>query len=278
MSTDDEYHSVQGFFLVSNSMHDPKDDVYLSAIQKMREDARLIRKQKFGETPEQKIFRLKTQFYRALYWTIEGTKSLLDWAFGVTILYGGLGLLLKIVQVVSRIHFVRWPFEFLDSVYDRHGFAAGALVVAAYLLALFFIAPLISKLCISLWVGVLKRIPDRICGVDTIIAVPVALALMVGSLLLLAIPSHWPYRFYVILRWVVFASGIGYALGCYEMEKPAWARIMASLAIIYNPLLPFHFARSQWQIINLLAALAFVVLVWKFRQAQSDEREILGSR
>ena len=48
------------------------------------------------------------------------------------------------------------------------------------------------------------------------------LALAAAVMLLLAIPSIWPYGYFVILRWVVAGSAAYIAYLAYEANRTAW--------------------------------------------------------
>lgn len=48
-----------------------------------------------------------------------------------------------------------------------------------------------------------------------------------GILLLLAIPSWWPYGFYTLLRWVICVASIYVAYGFYKSKVIGWPLFLA---------------------------------------------------
>jgi len=84
--------------------------------------------------------------------------------------------------------------------------------------------------------------------------------------MLLGALGKWPYGYYGLLRWVVCAAAVftAYYGSAWQRYGAAW--LFGFLAILFNPLEPIHLSRPTWQLIDVLAALAFVgagVVVWK---------------
>ena len=70
-----------------------------------------------------------------------------------------------------------------------------------------------------------------------------------------------PYGYYTFLRWIVCLSS---ALSAYRSEQsPAWRTTLICLSVIFNPFLPFHSSRLNWQIVDVLAAALFVWFSFK---------------
>jgi hypothetical protein len=77
--------------------------------------------------------------------------------------------------------------------------------------------------------------------------------MLVGAL------GSWPYGYYILLRWIVCAVAIVFALHGNFVES-AWAIwVFGSLAILFNPLVPVHLSRNAWAPIDVASAIAFVV-------------------
>lgn len=76
-----------------------------------------------------------------------------------------------------------------------------------------------------------------------------------GIMLLLAIPSIWPYSYYQILRWVVTLVACYSAYTAHESKQNNWMFIMIGIAILFNPIAPIHFKKSTWTIFNLMTAI-----------------------
>lgn len=84
-------------------------------------------------------------------------------------------------------------------------------------------------------------------------------------MLLLAIPSIWPYGYYQLLRWVVL--GIGVYLGYLSIKKEniTWTIIMGVIAIAFNPFFPFHLDKEVWVVIDFITSILFLTSIWKIK-------------
>ena len=83
-------------------------------------------------------------------------------------------------------------------------------------------------------------------------------AIVAAVILLLAIPSIWPYAYYQILRWVVTAAALYIAYVAYRLGRKSWVGVMIAMAVLFNPLLPIHLDKEMWSIIDFVAAVAFL--------------------
>ena len=73
-----------------------------------------------------------------------------------------------------------------------------------------------------------------------------------GLLLLAILP--FPYAYYILLRLVVTAVSGYCAFLLYKDNSMGWAFAFAILAILFNPLVPFHMDKSSWMIFDIVAA------------------------
>lgn len=78
-----------------------------------------------------------------------------------------------------------------------------------------------------------------------------------GLLLLIAIPSGWPYSFYVFLRWMVALSAVYVSSEFCKSRIFGWAFVFGGLALLFNPVFPFYLAKASWAPIDLIAAVLF---------------------
>jgi hypothetical protein len=74
-------------------------------------------------------------------------------------------------------------------------------------------------------------------------------------LVLWAIGQH-SHSYYVLLRWVIFATAAWGAYRAYQDLHREWIFVLMhiALAILFNPILPFTFQKSTWIILNILSA------------------------
>ena len=85
------------------------------------------------------------------------------------------------------------------------------------------------------------------------------LSLLAGAMLLLAIPSMWPYGYYQLLRWVVSGVAAYNAYGAYHAKKQNWMFIMISVAVLFNPIAPFFLAKQTWVILDVIVAITMFI-------------------
>ncbi len=84
-------------------------------------------------------------------------------------------------------------------------------------------------------------------------------------LLLLAIPSGWPYGYYVFLRWVATISAIFLVWIAYDLKKTFWLFSMGIVAILFNPIIPIHLDKEIWGVIDFIIAILFLVSIFKIK-------------
>lgn len=89
--------------------------------------------------------------------------------------------------------------------------------------------------------------------------------LAVGIFLLGALGS-WPYAYYQLLRWVVCGVGAYTAYMAYESGRTSWAWVFGVIAVLFNPIVPFYFARDTWQVLDLVAAIPFLAFPFTKRK------------
>ncbi|WP_414633329.1 DUF6804 family protein [Acidisarcina polymorpha] len=86
-------------------------------------------------------------------------------------------------------------------------------------------------------------------------------ALVVAGFLLLAIPSHWPYVFYVLLRLTVCAIGLYLARTSFLAGRTVWVWIFGVVAVVFNPILSMRMHRSDWSTLDMIVAAIFILWV-----------------
>lgn len=77
-------------------------------------------------------------------------------------------------------------------------------------------------------------------------------------MLLLAIPTFWPYGYFIILRWVVTGVALYLAYSAYEGGKMGWTWTMGIIAVLFNPIAPIYLTKDVWIAIDIIAALIFL--------------------
>lgn len=88
------------------------------------------------------------------------------------------------------------------------------------------------------------------------------LCLASGVVLLLAIPTGWPYSFYILLRWAICISALIVAYGFYRSSLQGWALVFGAIAFLFNPLFPVYLNKNSWVGIDLISAVLFFVAAY----------------
>lgn len=82
-----------------------------------------------------------------------------------------------------------------------------------------------------------------------------SLSILAGILLLLGIPTGWPYSYYVMLRIIIFISAIIIAVNFYPSK---WEFIYALIACLFNPIFPIYLNKTAWVPIDFIAAILYL--------------------
>ena len=89
---------------------------------------------------------------------------------------------------------------------------------------------------------------------------------MSGILLLLGIPTGWPYSYYILLRWVIFISSGLVSYGFYKSNIFGWALIFIAVAFFFNPIFPVYMNKSSWVIMDFIVAALFFLAAFASRK------------
>ncbi|MBI3317659.1 MAG: hypothetical protein HYZ90_00730 [Candidatus Omnitrophica bacterium] len=74
-------------------------------------------------------------------------------------------------------------------------------------------------------------------------------------LLLLAIPSGWPYGYYTLLRWVVCSTAGYLAYVRYKEKGGALPFFFGIIAVLFNPIVPVRLSKSDWSLMDFGVAI-----------------------
>ena len=86
--------------------------------------------------------------------------------------------------------------------------------------------------------------------------------LLAAAFLFLALIDGWPYGFFTLLRFVVFAISAYVAWMSYEAKKEKWVWIFGFLAVLFNPFIVIHLNREIWSVIDLIVGLFMIISVF----------------
>lgn len=83
--------------------------------------------------------------------------------------------------------------------------------------------------------------------------------LIAAAFLFLAIFDGWPYGFFTLLRFVVFACSTYVAWVAHEAQKKKWVWIFGFFAVLFNPFIVIHLDREIWSVIDLIVGVFMVI-------------------
>ena len=86
--------------------------------------------------------------------------------------------------------------------------------------------------------------------------------IIAATFLFVALFDGWPYGFFTLLRFVVFASSAYVAYMAYEVQKEKWVWIFGFLAILFNPFIVIHLNREIWSVLDLIVGIFMIVSVF----------------
>lgn len=92
------------------------------------------------------------------------------------------------------------------------------------------------------------------------------LCIISAVLLLLAIPTGWPYDYYILLRWFICFSSLVVSHGFYKSKLQGWSLVFGLNAILFNPVFPIKLQKNTWVLIDLLAAFLFFISAYSTRK------------
>lgn len=81
-----------------------------------------------------------------------------------------------------------------------------------------------------------------------------------------------PYGYYTLVR---FVSMVGFAyltLSCVSLSKKNLAWCFGSLALLFQPLVPFKLGRDTWQIVDIVVGVFLVIVLFNAKfPSKKDE-------
>jgi hypothetical protein len=89
-------------------------------------------------------------------------------------------------------------------------------------------------------------------------------AAIAAGFLLLAVFSHWPYSFYVLMRLTVCGIAVYLAHESFVAGRTVWVWVLGAVAVLFNPILPVRMHRSDWSTLDIIASSIFVLWVIAF--------------
>ena len=95
---------------------------------------------------------------------------------------------------------------------------------------------------------------------------------LISAAMLFGCLRRWPYGYYTLLRWVVCATGVLIAVMASRSKTPWLLWVFISLAVLFNPLIPFHLSRDIWLVLDVIAAGLILGGMLFVRVTDTDEK------
>jgi hypothetical protein len=102
--------------------------------------------------------------------------------------------------------------------------------------------------------------------------VPQLIAIFV---LLWALNSGNPYKYYIMLRWVCCGIFAFLSLKAFKIDRQLWAWILGLTAAVYNPIIPVHLKRELWSLVNVVTIGIAVASVFSLKFERYDAQTFL---
>jgi len=106
----------------------------------------------------------------------------------------------------------------------------------------------------------------HVCGLYVCLAV-------VLIMLVCAVARRNPYSFYTLLRWICCACLAYSAFASRLLGQAAWSTVFGIEAVLFNPLVEFHFRRGTWQTLDKLAIASTIIAAVAFRRKFNPDKQ-----
>ena len=93
----------------------------------------------------------------------------------------------------------------------------------------------------------------------------------VSLLLIAAAVGDWPYNFYILLRFAVTGAVLLALLRTYPRREMFWSVALCAIALLFNPVAPFHFSKTTWIELNWFAAATLLILASVSLEAENKD-------
>lgn len=97
------------------------------------------------------------------------------------------------------------------------------------------------------------------------------IALIISAVFLfLALLNGWPYGFFTLLRFVVFAASAYVAWMATQEGKEGWTWIFGFIAVLFNPFIVIHLERETWVVIDALVGVFNLASLWMLKLGTAE--------
>ena len=89
--------------------------------------------------------------------------------------------------------------------------------------------------------------------------------IIAAVMLFVALADGWPYGFFTMLRFVVFATTAYVAWMAYKEKKEKWVWVFGFVAVLFNPFFPVYLDRDTWVVIDLVVGVFLLATTFFFK-------------
>ena len=97
-------------------------------------------------------------------------------------------------------------------------------------------------------------------------------------LLVWALAEGHSYDYFTFLRYATTGVALWSSFVASKNEKIYWIWAMVGVAILFNPIIPIHFDRRIWRLIDLLTAMIFGISIFTLRPKLRDDPNTIQTK
>lgn len=104
------------------------------------------------------------------------------------------------------------------------------------------------------------------------------IACLVASVMLFlatATTFNLPYVYYILLRWFIASVALFVGLIAWGVGRWAWAVIMCTILIVYNPVDPIYLYKRAWVVIDLISITLFITAIFDLSPRSEEDYRTL---
>jgi predicted permease len=75
------------------------------------------------------------------------------------------------------------------------------------------------------------------------------------------------------MRFIVCGVAIYCALQASSQRKEEWMWVLGGIAVLFNPLIPFHLSRGLWSIVDIIVGITLIISIFFVRGGKAKNTE-----
>jgi hypothetical protein len=94
---------------------------------------------------------------------------------------------------------------------------------------------------------------------------------VISAIMLFLAILPFPYGYYTLLRLVICGTAIYLVWFTKNINRQGWMWAMGFITLLFNPIIPIRLDRGTWGVIDFVAAILFIVVLFKIKREQVKE-------